>query len=182
MKVCSKCNNTKNISEFYVIKAKHDYYCKTCRIGQSLKSHQKDKAKKCTYFECNQPHYGLNLCRVHYARVIRNGSPERLSNIGAQDRWEYNLGYKYSLTPDEFNDMAKDGCNICGIKITITGRRLQVDHDHTHKGFPVPKEYIRGVVCQRCNVLLGKHDVGVLRSDNPMKQVVLDYVGRYAKR
>ena len=68
-------------------------------------------------------------------------------------RW--NLENKYGITLEEYDEMAKDGCHICG-KTSDEDRShlnnrsyLNVDHDHeTGK--------LRGVLCTPCNTGLGK--------------------------
>jgi len=57
----------------------------------------------------------------------------------------------YGITLDEWNELAKDGCHICGTK----EGRLCVDHIHT-KGFKsmAPeqrKKWVRGILCFLCN-------------------------------
>lgn len=69
-------------------------------------------------------------------------------------RWRYttrkkNLRRVYGITPEDYDEMAKDGCNLCGKKRESNGRNLTVDHDHkTGK--------IRGILCMQCNTSLGK--------------------------
>lgn len=61
----------------------------------------------------------------------------------------------YGITPDEYDVLAKDGCNICG------GSRpynLQVDHDHAIAEQFGMRESVRGALCKRCNKLL--RDIG----------------------
>lgn len=59
-------------------------------------------------------------------------------------RWD--LENKYGITLEEYNEMAKDGCDICS---KTNEQNLVVDHDHeTGK--------VRGVLCTMCNTGLGK--------------------------
>lgn len=61
------------------------------------------------------------------------------------------LGTTYDITPAEYDELAKDGCAICG------GERpynLHVDHDHElAKRFGV-RASVRGALCKRDNKLL----------------------------
>ena len=62
-------------------------------------------------------------------------------------RWD--LENKYGITLEEYNEMAKDGCDICGKTSEENKGCLIVDHDHeTGK--------LRGVLCTVCNTGLGK--------------------------
>lgn len=187
VKKCYHCHLNKPLTDYYY-KGK-DIYCKYCRVGQSLKSHLKDtKKRRCSYTDCNGPHYAKDYCRVHYSRVLRNKDPKGKYKISPEEDWVYNLKYNYGLTPGVFRDMSKHGCNVCKSKASgfgseVVKRRLQVDHDHTYTGnFPIPKQYIRGVVCHACNTLLGKYDTGLLREDNPNRVKVMKYIARYDKR
>ncbi len=61
------------------------------------------------------------------------------------------LKYKFGITLDQFNEMAKAQNNTCLIcqQPEVNGNRLSVDHCHkTGK--------IRGLLCDGCNVGLGR--------------------------
>ena len=54
----------------------------------------------------------------------------------------------YGITLEEYDEMAKDGCNICGKTNEENKGHLAVDHDHeTGK--------VRGILCVMCNLGLG---------------------------
>jgi hypothetical protein len=66
---------------------------------------------------------------------------------------------RYNLTIEEIEEMAKDGCAICGTTEWM-GRHGGTPHiDHDHKTGEV-----RGVLCHNCNLLIGyaHEDVEVL--------------------
>jgi len=73
-----------------------------------------------------------------------------------EKRREYNrvdaLMRKYGITLVQFNDILKKQefiCPICSTKLNMERRKeIHVDHCHT-------KNIVRGVLCQRCNILLG---------------------------
>ena len=62
----------------------------------------------------------------------------------------YNFMYRFGITIEEYNIMlaAQNGtCSICGNP--PNGKHLAIDHNHdTGK--------IRGLLCDRCNMVLGK--------------------------
>lgn len=194
-KTCTKCQETKTLDKFYKSYMKYssdgiDYYCKYCRTGASIKSHRGGNKKPCSVEGCEKTHYAKSYCRMHYARMDRHGSTESLNGI-VQDkktykyakqeltyRREYMLMYKYRLTKEQFLEMAKDGCNICG---KTQERSMQVDHDHSccsGQGSTCGK-CVRGVICNRCNQTVGKYDNGLLRDDNPLKDKVIEYVRKH---
>lgn len=65
--------------------------------------------------------------------------------------WASRLRTKYHLTPEEYHAAlgAQSGrCEICSDPLRVDFRRMSVDHSH-HSG------RVRGLLCQRCNSLLG---------------------------
>lgn len=82
---------------------------------------------------------------------------------------------RYKLDKDTYDKMAKDGCYICKSK-----EFLQVDHDHsccsTSKSCG---KCIRGIVCQSCNIHLGKLDRGTINLENKLKPKLLQYILDY---
>ena len=80
VKKCYECQLDKPLTDYYN-KGK-DIYCKYCRVAHSLKSHLKDtKKRRCSFPNCNGPHYARDYCRVHYSRFARNKTPEGLYGI-----------------------------------------------------------------------------------------------------
>ena len=62
--------------------------------------------------------------------------------------WARQIVEKYGITPAEFESMAQNGCQICGLKKHSHNRRLHIDHCHdTGK--------VRGVLCNGCNTGIG---------------------------
>ena len=179
-KQCNLCNKTKTIDQFYKSKILYlshgvDYYCKYCRNGTSLKS-QRSNSKPCSIEGCTKPHYALSWCRMHYARFDRTGTTDLKFKL--QTHKEYNLRVKYLMTLEEFDERSKNGCEICGDK---PNRSLQVDHDHnccsTQKAC---KKCVRGVVCNKCNINVGKYEKGLMRDDNPHLEKVKEYLDKYS--
>lgn len=81
----------------------------------------------------------------------------------ADRAWKYSLR-QFNLTPDQYNilfEKQNGVCKGCGQSETVTTkygkvRRLAIDHDHSC----CPGGYscgncIRGLLCQRCNSILG---------------------------
>ena len=64
-------------------------------------------------------------------------------------RWD--LENKYGITLEEYDEMAKDGCHICGKKSEGNRNKVNLNVDHDHETGKV-----RGVLCGLCNTGLGK--------------------------
>lgn len=131
----------------------------------------------CSLAGCGRKHRGLGWCDMHLMRVRRHGDPgsvDRLrtfGNVGCgvldcsnkHDRKGYCrqhgwLWFRYRIDPQEYEDaLVRQGgvCAICGG--VDAERSLAVDHDHEN-------ECIRGLLCRRCNQLLGasKDDSSIL--------------------
>lgn len=70
---------------------------------------------------------------------------------------EVQLSKFYGISPKQYNDLLikqKYACAVCG---DVTSATLHIDHDHGTKR-------VRGLLCTRCNPLLGyaKDDVSIL--------------------
>ena len=193
-KICLYCKKNKSIDNFYVIKDKIDYYCIYCRNANSIKGQLNNK-RKCSLDDCKNPNYANELCRIHYSRKLRTGSVERqrtsLDIVYEYDRSKYqyrryrkhHLMRTYKMTMEEFDEMAKNGCWICGAESSGV-KRLHVEHDHNCCG-PLKScgKCVRGIVCNKCNILIGKYETKKMRNDNPHRDKIITYLLNYrAKR
>lgn len=205
-KICGKCKEEKNLSEYYAGKSysklKHnvDHYCKDCRNGHTLKIQRGPATVFCTVDDCNKRHYAKGYCRMHYDRVRDYGRTNILREMIPLDvqkqiyrtvdgkqikHYIYSLENRlkafYNITPDQWYEMAKDGCNVCSSEIGQgTDRNLHVDHDH--KCCPGKRscgECVRGVVCNRCNTSIGLYENGKLRKDYPNRDKIIAYLAKY---
>lgn len=212
-KECVGCKEIKPISEYYA-KAKryktddgYDYYCKYCRNGTSIKSHNNPNKKPCSIKDCGKPHYAKTYCRVHYARLIRNGTTDALwtpltntekrvkpykltINHPNGKTYEYDrlrhynrktyLKQNYNLDIEDYERMSKDGCQVCKEESDVN---LHVDHDHNCcPGTKSCGKCVRGIVCPRCNMLVDRYERGKIRLDNPRVNKIIKYLERYEKR
>ena len=209
-KECTKCKETKPVSEFYKDKRYHlgvDYYCKYCRNGTAIKSHNNKNKKPCSIEDCDRPHYAKTYCRPHYARLIRNGTTDALwtpltntekrakayrltvnhpnGKTYEYDRLRYYnrktyLKQNYNLDIEDYERMSKDGCQICKETSKVN---YHVDHDHSCCSGPGScGKCVRGILCPRCNMLVDRYERGKLRLDNPRLSKIAKYLERYEKR
>lgn len=75
--------------------------------------------------------------------------------------WKYRLKKVYGITPEEYRKILVEQNYVCAIcfESELHQRNLAVDHNHkTGK--------VRGLLCQRCNTLLGlgEDNLGILRN------------------
>ena len=81
---------------------------------------------------------------------------------------QYNLNRNYSITIEEYNEMLvkqDSKCLGCGIHQSELKCKLAVDHNHT-------TGKIRGLLCRKCNLILGN------AGDSPQ---ILDNLAKYLR-
>ena len=168
---CAECGRNKPHGAKGLCKKCYDYqrrkgdagcliHCSEC--GRNEKHHAKGLCRKCYWRnwrkdhldkanEYTRRHYGANLDKMHNKnRRYREANPEYYR------RKHYE--YRYGITIDDYDAIfeRQDGqCAICG---HTQKRPLYVDHAHT-------ADEIRGLLCNRCNVLLGyaRDDINLLK-------------------
>ncbi len=114
MKLCKKCGETKNYSEFYKGNCVNStsYWCKPCQAAYS----------------------------ATYTRQKQKANPGRQHGLDEDEYW--------GMIWIQDNKCANDTCRAPDPK--------HVDHDHSHcPGKVGCRKCVRGVLCQRCNCLLG---------------------------
>lgn len=157
-KKCKKCNQEKDISDFYKDKHKKSGYCSQCKN-----------------------------CRKNYYKNLKLKSPEKLkqwqddwrkNNLEKSHKNTKNgkLKYKYKINDEIFSKLEnqqKNLCAVCGlpeIAKTPQGniRPLSVDHNHNTK-------QVRGLLCSKCNLALGLLKVdnfGILNLQTAIKYIL----------
>ena len=91
----------------------------------------------------------------------------RWTKADPRSRRAYQLLYQYGLTVDQYNELCSGGCCVCG-----SMDRLSIDHDHAC--CPTNKtcgKCIRGVLCDQCNVVLGR-----VKDDPVRLRALADYL------
>lgn len=112
-------------------------------------------------------------CVTEYARIRRASGKGKKSTI-EQNRRAF-LKYTYGITLERFGEMVEEQdskCKVCSEPLALDmPRQVHIDHDHnccaTQK---TCGNCIRGLLCRRCNLL-----VGVVESNLGLLAVIMDY-------
>lgn len=138
-KVCGSCKIRKSISEFSKDKSTKDgfrCYCKKC-------SHRKAR-KKYDIWTAAQ-------------KEKNNRASEKWLKKHPDKHLNSQLKFYYGITLENYNllfQQQNGRCFICERHQSELNKRLVVDHNHITKK-------VRGLICQRCNALLGMARVDV---------------------
>lgn len=179
-KKCTVCKEVKTVDKFYLNKfGAVRPHCKECHIGGVLNGRRNNK-KKCSLDGCGLSHYGHGYCRNHYEQVRKNGQITRTAKEFHGDVSDPRNLRKYGVTEEDFIQMSKDGCQVCGVKVA---GRFALDHDHSCcNEVPYCGECTRGFVCQSCNISIARYEGGSIHPTNPVKEDVVRYLTNYATR
>ena len=131
-RVCSRCGHT---GEFYGDKSKKDGVhpiCVACHRKYKKELHARDSEARNRQLERSREYRRLNPVKYKLAIL------------------DCNYKKKYGITLEEYNCMLEKQNNCCAVcKDPPIKQRLHVDHNHvTGK--------VRGLLCQACNVSIGK--------------------------
>lgn len=95
-------------------------------------------------------------CNLESQKARKERDPEAFKALARERVWKHHLTKQYSMTVDEYDALllAQDGkCAICQSDKSKTSRtdRMHVDHDHA-------TGEVRGLLCDSCNVGLGRFE------------------------
>lgn len=142
---CSHCGRDKPEDAFYRDCKRitgHRTVCKDC-----CETQRRD-------YKATHPETIREQQRRQNVRARGNGSRRAWYWKHRESRADLYCKWRYGFTLVEYNAMfvAQGGvCAICGAERT-DGKRLNIDHDHS-------TGRIRGLLCDRCNMVLGSiHD------------------------
>jgi hypothetical protein len=113
--------------------------CKSCGKNKQLKSYY------VSYQGVNGPVYAVECkeCSKKRTTARHRKLPEK--------QYEYSIKYKYGISMEEYFKILDSQGNVCAIckKDNRFKKRFHLDHNHeTNK--------VRGILCQTCNVGIGK--------------------------
>lgn len=148
-------------------------------------------ATKCPH--TTSQHYAFGLCELCYERLPKN----KAKNQQQAKRWKTNLrkklgkrGYTlylresnlrnlYHLTAEQYSMLFVRQANLCPCGVLLTEEVIP-NVDHNHSCCPGRKscgKCVRGILCRRCNRVLG------LLNENPLllPSYLLEYLKKYAQ-
>ncbi len=106
------------------------------------------------------------LQKKRYAKWTKELTESKKIHIAKNARTKL-LKNKFNLTHEEYEQLHHNQnglCAICGENEMVDGRHLAVDHNHqTGK--------IRGLLCGRCNLMIGR-----IEKDMEITKKMLEYV------
>lgn len=165
MKLCTKCNQIKALSEFHRKRATKDgyaYHCKECVSAYDKNEHlgimvfvplvKTDTHKQCR--TCGGMFENKEFHRIKKNKVIIDSYC-----LACRDKYSFKRNVeKMGLSIEAYESMMAAQNNLCYIckRPEKTGRRLSIDHDHNccPSGRSCGK-CVRGLICLKCNTALG---------------------------
>lgn len=168
-KTCTRCNQTKPLTEFAIKAERKDgraTICKSCLAAYRRKKYQ----------EQEEPVPIPEIKRCPQCQQIKPASDFRKDKLNGLSSWciscfknryntpdanrKHTLKRAYGLSVEQFEQMRLDQNGLCAIchQEPPHGRQgLVVDHDHkTGK--------VRGLLCNSCNRLLGSFEDGLINN------------------
>jgi len=146
MKKCNKCDNERELSDFYTGRGYKDGIrpvCKICLRAERNARYLKDPTK----------------VSVQQKEWVKANRSRRLKIMR-----DWNLKVKYGITPEQFDEMVKAQNGCCKICEKPQDRVLHVDHCHeTGK--------IRGLLCSTCNT-----GIGQFKEDPEIMKKAIEYI------
>ena len=116
------------------------------------------KERKCTAAGCTSRHYALDLCKKHYAQVLRHGklTPERergavrvclAEGCGRTDTIHFHcrkharqMRVHGKLTPDREHVMGREGCSVARCKNEHRAKGLCAPHYNQQRWLAAKRE------------------------------------------
>ena len=144
MKTCNRCHETKALADFYARPRTRDGYgnqCRKCEIEQQAVRNSRTEVR---------------AKRNAQDRARRRAKPVPATETRRQRLWTW-----YRITPERFEEMLTSQGGRCAIQAcgaTEPGGKGQwhIDHDHACcAGEKSCGECVRGLLCSRCNPMLG---------------------------
>lgn len=199
MKTCSRCHESKPLSEFYTCTKNQDglqYACKACsREGAKvsrLKHLDSRRAEGRKWYRDNIDHVRA-LNRKNYERRRQTteawnaAHPERLRAAVSRFRetpkgqrsYDHGILIRrlsiHGLTLDQYHSKAESQDFLCA----ICGEEPSRNRGGLHDGFNVDHDHrtnkIRGLLCTTCNV-----GIGMLKDSPDICQAAATYLSRHA--
>jgi hypothetical protein len=165
-KQCSKCEQIKPLTEFYMSRGKLVARCRTCacqcRREYVLKNQKKVREQKREFYIKNADKIRAKTREWNEKNRERTrASAKRWADANKERRKLTDIEWRYGISRDQYLKAVKrqgGRCAICGAK--NSGKRgLHIDHCHKTGLF-------RGLLCGNCNSAIGqfKENPSLLRN------------------
>ncbi len=135
-RTCIRCGKSKPIDKYYI------------RYHKKHKKEEIETRCKTCVQELSSIWYKENFERI---RKRREENPESYESNKART-----LKYYYGISLEQYKQMLKDcdnKCTICNIELDRSTKKLEPHIDHCHR-----TDKIRGILCGKCNSILGYCD------------------------
>lgn len=164
MKQCTKCLETKNLSEFSKNKSNKSgihSWCKKCMTDKVLEYRGGRVFEK---LKATSTHKECRICREmkpYSAYASKDGKSRRKESYCNECKkfmGTERVLKRYGLSVDSYMEIYNRQNGVCKIckNPEKDGKRLAVDHDHSCcSGAGSCGKCIRGLLCSRCNKTLG---------------------------
>jgi len=156
VRLCTQCQSTLPLADFYRTKGKFSGRCKTCTKAASRANQAKNRDKRLAY---HRQYYKENFeAFAAYNARYRKDHPEQ-----TKDTY---LRYNYGISLEQYNGLLLKQNNSCAGCLRSFSPALVAAVDHEHKTGAV-----RGLLCSFCNRALG-----LVRDDPATLRRMCDYV------
>lgn len=122
------------------------------------------------YIRKNRSGTPFSICKdCHREKSKASRTPEK--------NYERHIKYRFKMTTEEYEILMEQQDFRCAICRKVFTNDARIDHDHVCcPGIKTCGECVRGIICQRCNAL-----VGYLETDNGELEEAMKYLERYKR-
>lgn len=154
-KVCTKCNLSRPLSDFYKSGIRYEAECKFCRRERSRQYHIKNSDEQ-----------------NRKKRAYRSADPKK--------HREYEVRRAYNLSPEQYYAILESQDNKCVGCLREFGEEVLPHIDHDHSCCPQARgtcgHCIRGILCNTCN-----RGLGCLKDSPEIMNRLARYILNYEK-